>query len=363
MTFETFLLIVTVVYVLQGLVFLAGLRRLRDSDTGVQSFVSVVIAARNEADNLDACLRSVLTQTYPADKYEVILADDGSTDDTLGIARRFSAGDSRLHCVSVTEHSSMRGKSNALAQAIDVARGEVVLITDADCVVPPTWVEHTAKRYAPGVGLVGGVTLHRATSAFEGIQCLDWAFLLGTAASTAGLGYPLSSIGNNLSFRRRAYDEVGGYRALKFSVTEDYTIVQAIVRSGRWKYSYPIDPRVLVETRPCPDLKTLVRQKQRWGKGGLDMRLGGLLIMVIGFAMHLSPFVMLYWGGVVAAASALMAKFVVDYAFLYSVLQRLGRTDELKYFYWFEVYFILYVLALPFLVFFGGRVHWKGRTF
>ena len=93
------------------------------------------------------------------------------------------------------------------------------------------------------------------------------------------------------------------------------------------------------------------------------MKLAGLVIMVIGFLMHLSPFVMLYWGGVVQAATAFMLKFIADYIFLYQLLKRLDRTDELRWFYWFELYFIIYVIILPFLVFFGGKVNWKGREF
>jgi hypothetical protein len=85
--------------------------------------------------------------------------------------------------------------------------------------------------------------------------------------------------------------------------------------------------------------------------------------MVIGFLMHLSPIIMLYWGDVVVASSVMMVKFVFDYIFLYQVLRRLQRTDELKWFYWFEVYYIIYVILLPFVVFFGGKVKWKGREF
>ncbi len=363
MMFETFLVIVTVLYVVQGVLLLIGLRRKRDAATDDRPFVSVVIAARDEAHNIGACLRSVLDQTYAADRYEIILADDGSTDGTADIARGTAADDVRFRLLTVVPEQRLPGKTGALAQAIDQARGEIVLITDADCVVPPTWVEATAKRYAPDVALVGGVTLHQTTRPFDGMQSLDWAYILGMAASTAGFGYPLGSIGNNLSFRKAAYDAVGGYRALKFSVTEDYTLVQAIVRHSRWRYLYPIDPRILVETKPCPTISALIRQKHRWGTGGLDMRWGGMLIGIIGYLAHAAPFVMLWWGGVIAAATALLVKSIVDYAFLYSILWRLDRTADLKYFWWFEVYFTAYVLALPFLVFFGGPVRWKGRSF
>ncbi len=363
MTFETFLIVVTLLYVAQGVMFIVGLRRTPDAASDNQPFVSVVIAARDEARNIGSCLRSVLAQSYAADRYEVILADDGSSDGTAEIAERTAHGDARFRLLEVVPDERLPGKAGALAQAIDLARGEVVLITDADCVVPPTWVESTAKRYAADVGLVGGVTLHHAARAFEGMQSLDWAYILGMAASMAGFGYPLGSIGNNLSFRKSAYDAVGGYRALKFSVTEDYTLVQAIVRLKRWRYLYPIDPSILVETQPCPTISSLMRQKHRWGRGGLDMRWGGLLIGLIGYAAHAAPLVMLWWGGVVAAATALLVKSIVDYAYLYSILRRLDRVSDLKYFWWFELYFMAYVLALPFLVFFGGRVRWKGRAF
>jgi 1,2-diacylglycerol 3-beta-glucosyltransferase len=364
MTFEFFLVLVTFLYSCQAGLFLLGLWRNKDYVSESSNlFVSVIIAARNEEMNLPHCLQSVATQTYFQSQYEIIVVNDGSTDNTESICKEFIRQYPHIKLVHVQDDPLVRGKANALAQGIDTAKGEIILITDADCTVPPTWVEQTARRYGKEVGLIGGFTLQKATSPFEGMQSLDWAFILGMAGATAGFNYPLGSIGNNLSFRKSAYDQVGGYRKLKFSVTEDYTIVQAIVGTGKWHYCYPIDPKHLVESKPCPTILALVRQKHRWGKGGLDMKFAGLAIMVIGFLMHVSPFVMLCWGGVVQAATALMVKFVADYIYLYKILKQLDRTDELRWFYWFELYFIIYVILLPFLVFFGGKVKWKGREF
>jgi hypothetical protein len=59
----------------------------------------------------------------------------------------------------------------------------------------------------------------------------------------------------------------------------------------------------------------------------------------------------------------LMIKMTADYTFLYNILKRFDRTKDLRWFYWFELYFLLYVIALPFMVFFGGKVKWKGRKF
>ena len=364
MTFQTFLFIVTILYLCQAGIFLIGLRRNRDKlQSSSNLSVSVIIAARNEEANLFDCLESVTNQTYPLSLYEIIVIDDGSTDGTETIYNDFIKRYSNIKSIRVKNDTIIHGKANALAQGIEAATGEIILITDADCTVPRTWVEQTAKRYDTGVGLIGGFTLQKASTPFEGMQSLDWAFILGMSAAAAGLGHPLGSIGNNLSFRRSAYDQVGGYRKLKFSVTEDYTVVQAIVGSHKWKYLYPIDLKHLVESKSCPDFESLIRQKHRWGKGGLDMKPAGLAIMIIGFFMHFSPFVMLFWGGVLQAASALMIKFIADYVFLYQILNSLERKEDLRWFYWFEIYFIIYVLLLPFLVFFGGKVKWKGREF
>lgn len=363
MTFELFLIVVTIAYVLLVSVFLLGLRCPRDTRGSARPFVSIVIAARNEETNLPRCLSSVMSQTYPSELFEVIVVNDGSTDGTETVCKKFANEYNNFRFINAVQEATIRGKANALASGIEEAKGDVILITDADCEVPQTWIEETAKRYEPSVGLVGGITLPTNHDWFTGIQTLDWAFTLGMAAATAALGHQHGSIGNNLSFRKKAYDDVGGYRNLKFSVTEDYTIVQAIIRTAKWNYLYPIDEKLLVTTSPCPTLKDLIRQKHRWGKGALDMKPTGFLIFIIGLLMHCSPFIVLYWGKIVLAATTIMIKITMDYIFLYKFLQRINRTNELRWFYYFELYFLFYVLLLPLLVFFGGKVQWKGRSF
>jgi cellulose synthase/poly-beta-1,6-N-acetylglucosamine synthase-like glycosyltransferase len=363
MDFVSLLALFTFLYACQVTWFLLGIRRIREETVEHQPFVSVVIAARNEEENLAACLSSVLHQTYPEQHYEVIVMNDNSTDATEHIALTFMQRYSNLTLRNVVEDSKLRGKANALAQGIDAARGEIVLITDADCRVPPSWIEETIKRYSPSVGVMGGMTLQEAYNHFTGMQSLDWAYLLGVAAAIAALGMPLTSIGNNFSFRKKAYDDVGGYRHIPFSVTEDYMLFQAIVGKNPWEYRYPLHSSLLVMSQPCKTFADLFRQKHRWGTGGRDMKLSGFFIMAIAFSLHLSLLVGLGLGYVTAVLTSFFIKTVFDYTFLRVVLERVQRTDLLKYFYSFQLYFLLYVVALPFLVFFGGKVVWKGRTY
>jgi cellulose synthase/poly-beta-1,6-N-acetylglucosamine synthase-like glycosyltransferase len=364
MTVELLLVVVSFAYLLQVAVLLYGIRHTRDDvDPHRRPFVSVVIAARNEEKLLPECLRSVLHQTYPSDQFEVIVVNDHSTDGTISVCEEFAGRYTNCSWMNAEDHPRLIGKSNALHQGITKARGEVILITDADCVVPETWVEHTARRYAPRVGIVGGITIQKARTSFEGMQSLDWVYLLGLASAAATLRNPLSTIGNNLSFRKAAYEEVGGYEKIPFSVTEDFMLFQAIVRTGRWEYLYPIDPHLLVTSEPCRTWKDLIRQKKRWGKGGLDMKPSGFVIMAIAFSTHALIAWTILTGEVAIGLSCLFAKLVGDYMFLRQVLVRLARVDLLKYFYRFQAYFFFYVLLLPLVVFFGGKVVWKGRHY
>lgn len=364
MTYDLLMYGVTALYLIQISVFLAGLRKSRSLPSNTTTpFVSVIIAARNEENNIPSCLRSVCTQTYAAENYEVLLVDDHSEDKTRAIATEFANQHSFVRVISASSEGPLRGKTNALATGITHSKGEIVMITDADCVVPPRWVEETVKRYAPGVGIVGGMTLQRASKPFEGVQSLDWAYLLGIASAAVSWKNPLSTIGNNLSFRRQAYDDVGGYESIPFSVTEDYSLFQAIVKKGTWEYLYPLSPGLLVESTPCPTWRDLMRQKHRWGKGGLDMKVSGFLIMAIGFAEHALILTGPFYGSVFAALTGWFLKAAGDYIFLHRVLTKVNRPGELKYFPYFQLYYLLYVLILPFMVFFGRKVVWKGRSY
>jgi len=365
MNYEFLLAITTVLYLSQIGIFLYGLRRVSQRGGSPQQLpVSVIVAARNEERSIGPCIASLLAQTYPRDRYEVIVVDDASEDGTRAICENLAAEDRRIRVIPAAVKTNLRGKVNALATGIRESHGELIMITDADCTVPPTWIEATVSHYEPGVGIVGGVSLQHATDAFSGMQSLDWAFLLGIAAAGVGLKDPLSTIGNNLSFRKAAYQQVGGYEGIPFSITEDYSLFQAIVRTGNWKYAYPVDESLLVMSAPCRSWSELIRQKHRWGKGGLDMKVSGFLIMAIGFVQHLMILAgPLMYSAVAAALTGWFLKAVGDYAFLHAVLRRVRRLDHLRFFHAFQLYYLLYVLVLPFLVFFGRRVIWKGRVY
>lgn len=325
--------------------------------------VAIIVAARNEEENIYSCLESLEKLEYPRDKTEIIVVDDGSTDRTAEIADEFVRSDGRFRLIRAEPGKDhLRGKANALAQGIKQSKSEILFFTDADCIVPTGWIRGIVPYHGKEIGVVAGFTLLTARRAFEGMQALDWFFLFGAAASTAGWGIPLTAVGNNLSTSRTAYEGVGGFRGLPFSVTEDYTLVQSIWQKLKQEVRYVISLETLVTSKPCTTVRDLFRQKQRWGVGGLDMVPRGFLLMGIHFALHLALFVGIISGLFGAVAFAAAVKIVADLIFLWKPLNRFRAYHLLKHFFLFELYYSVYELVLPFVALLSKRVIWKERS-
>ncbi|MBD3409598.1 MAG: glycosyltransferase [Ignavibacteriales bacterium] len=362
---EIVLLVIFLAYVVQSLLFTyassKNYPKLSDDELPT---ATVIVAARNEEESIERCLRSLDALRYPEGKLEIVIADDQSDDRTNEIVSEFVKGKPRFTLlVAPDPRGNLRGKANAIDAAIERSTGEVILTTDADCVVDPDWARSTAARYVDdGVGMVFGYTGQEATDMFSGMQHLDFVYLLAVAAGAINLDGPVSCIGNNMSYRREAYRRVGGYAGLPFSVTEDFALLMAIHKTRDYRLVYPNDPGAYAVSLPCRSWSELYRQKQRWAVGGLDSPWRGFLVMTAGFLAHAALFVApFFFTPVVAGAVA--AKFVADFFMLFVTLKKLRATSTLKYFLVFEIYFILYVLALPFVALFHRNVSWKARKF
>ena len=361
---ELILTIILIAYFIQSVIFVIGAKkkfpRLNDDELPT---ATVIVAARNEENNIESCLNSLGELDYLQDKLEVLIVDDRSTDRTGEIIDEFISKRANFHKIIPDEpQGKMVGKVNALATAIREAKGQIILTTDADCVVKPLWVKTIASFYQDNVGMVDSYTTQFAANSFGGMQALDFIYLLLVAGGTINLGVPISCIGNNMSFRKKAYNEIGGYEALPFSVTEDFTLLRAIYKLKKYKIIFPLDKDALVTSIPCPDFNSLFRQKKRWAVGGLGVPVRGFFIMFWGFlanlAIVLTP---LFYSS--AWLYLIFFKIAIDFFMLYPVHQKMGITKNLKYFFVHQIYYILYVLALPFIVLTSRKVKWKGREY
>jgi len=362
--FEIIALVVISLYFIQtALMMIGAFRKFPRIKKDELPSASVIVAARNGRENILNCLISLHNLEYPEGKLEIIIVDDDSTDDTYEIIADFIKDKNRFKLIKPTKQIAAKpGKANALANGIEISGGEIIMTTDADCVVSPTWAITLASYYKGDVAFVGGFTTQNSDSLFNGMQAVDFVYLLTVAAGTINLGQPVSCIGNNMSFTRKAYDEIGGYASIPFSVTEDLALIRKIKALKKYKIIYPMDKGSLVVSKPLENLKSIYHQKKRWGVGGLKTEALGFFVIGTGFLANLlvlvSPFIfsapILY---------LVFFKLTSDYLLLYSSHKYLDLPFTFTSYLVFEIYYTFYVVILPLVVFINRDVNWKGREY
>lgn len=362
--FETFFIIAVSLYFIQLFILIIGAQKkfpkLKENELPT---ISVVVAARNEEENILRCLESLDKLEYPSEKIEIIIVNDHSSDRTNSIISEFIAGKEKFKCIIPTcSVGNLKGKSNALANAFALAEGEILLTTDADCEVSPAWAKTIASYYKDDVAIVCGFTAQKDYDAFAGMQSADFIFLLTVAAGAMNLGKPLSCIGNNMSIRKKVYEEVGGYESIPFSVTEDFSLLMAVHDLGKYGIIYPLDAGALVVSQPCENIKSLFWQKKRWGVGGMKSGITGYIVMLWGYLSNLALLLTPFFFSTVSLYLCLF-KITVDYFFISPVYRTLKLKIHITHFIAFEIYYIVYVLLLPFAVLPNRRIKWKGREF
>jgi cellulose synthase/poly-beta-1,6-N-acetylglucosamine synthase-like glycosyltransferase len=232
---------------------------------------SIVIAAHDEETNIVACLESVLAQTLEPSRYEIIVVDDRSSDATNRLVQIQSFKHKNLRIITVkSTPPGLSPKKYAVSLGIAQAQHEVIVFTDADCRVPPAWLETIDRHFEGNVGLVQGITTYKKipgiNAFFFGIQSIDFLSHGIVAAAAIGADFPLNSNANNLAFKKAAFYDVGGYGDAAGVVSgDDDLLLQRIWQSGKWNIRYMTEPTGSVETDPAPTLSALFEQRKRWG--------------------------------------------------------------------------------------------------
>jgi cellulose synthase/poly-beta-1,6-N-acetylglucosamine synthase-like glycosyltransferase len=360
-----FLLSMAILYLLTGILLQAGLGRRYKPGVG-QPFVSVLVAARNEEKTLASCLDSLAANTYPPDKHEIIVIDDRSTDQTAAIAHTYTRRFSHFKLIQIKDElNGLRAKMNALAQAIEHTAGDIILITDADCRVGRNWIADLSADFNEQTAMAGGLTLIDQTVGkgrlFKKLQSLDLLYLQAVASGTAGMGLPVSILGNNFAFRKHIYNQIGGFRQIGFSLTEDMALMRRIIKDRRNKIVYRVYQQTAITTQPLGNFKEFYAQRRRWLEGGKRTTCWGFFLMAEAFITHLALLAPVL-SGIWPSAFLLMAAVViiVDFSLLFRIARRVRCARDLLYFPLFEFFFTGYMLILMVSLFRPSGIIWRG---
>ncbi|HVB02440.1 MAG TPA: glycosyltransferase [Chitinophagaceae bacterium] len=334
--------------------------------------VSVVIPTRNEEHNILACLQAIIDQHYPVELFEVLVVNDHSTDRTADLVRSFPA--ENIHLVNLSEHipagkALNAYKKKAIETAISLSRGDLIITTDADCVMGREWMSNMVDCYEREKCrfIAGPVAFHQEDNLFKCLQSLDFVSLQGMTGAIIGLGTGAVCNGANLAYEKKAFQELGGFSGIDHLASGDDTLLM-----HKMQLAFPGSvlflkcPAAIVSTLPLKGFNEFFQQRIRWSSkiGRLDdHRMLAMLIFMYCWNLLFPALAVIaayhpdtwFW-----LAALLLYKAIIEWVFLVPVARFFGKLRMLWLLFPAQFLHIPYILLSVFL----GKVktyQWKGR--
>ncbi len=340
------------------------------SSISPQTFISVIIPVRNEAQNIVALLRDLERQTYSKTYFEVLIIDDYSEDETAELVQKFkNISDFSIQLISLQEYPNQRQKKAAISTGVTLAKGELIVQTDGDCRVKPDWLFTLAQFYerTRSKCISGPVALSDATSFFSRMQVVEFASLIGVGGASIALGKPNMCNGANLAYTKQAFVAVEGFAGNKQVASgDDEFLMHKIARAFPGQVSFLKSPDVIVSTAAQTSLSTFIQQRVRWASKWPNysqwaIKLLAILVFTVNLSLFISLFIWLY--GAIPGTPVMylyIFKFLVDGLFLITLLRFLYQKSYIVYLIPLQFVYIPYVLYTALLGLFG-TYNWKGR--
>jgi len=318
-------------------------------------FISIIIAARNEENNIWNCIQSLINQTYPQNKFEIIVTNDHSTDNTVPIINSFQKENIRvINLIDFTEN----------------------VTTDADCTAPSKWLETLASFYIKKrpVFIALPVLFNRPLPEdsffkkfFKNFQSLDFMTLQGITGASVYNKFHSMCNGANLAYKKEVFYEVGGFEGIdNIASGDDMLLMHKIQKVHPDKIMFLKSPDVIILTQPAETLKDFMNQRIRWASKAdkyTDKKITGVLLLV--YLLNAWIFILVISSFFFIKAFYLFLfsvaiKTIVELIFLYPVAKFFNKRKLLWWFVPAQPLHILYTLLAGWLGMFGSY-HWKGR--
>jgi biofilm PGA synthesis N-glycosyltransferase PgaC len=360
-----FLYVVYIVYLIAGWFNLPESRLLDNFEPSTS--ITILVAARNEEANIEACLSSLIQQDYPRQLFEIIVVDDLSEDNTAAAATK------------VLQHSEVEGsvanlaigsgKKAAITEGVKRAKGELILVTDADCTVPKAWLSLVSAAFDQGNSdmIVMPVLYHMEGGAFHQIQHLEFLSLIGVTGASIGNGVPLLANGANLGFRKTAFEAVNGYEGNDgLSSGDDVFLLHKVKKLRPKNVLYLKDERVWAETSSVKTLKNFFQQRVRWaGKASAYTDGWAISVSYLVFFTNLLLLIgLVMWAFDLKMGVPLLLSFsvkcIIDFIFLFLVTSGFKRARLLFWLFPEELIYPFYVTIVA-IWSRAGSTTWKGR--
>lgn len=363
--------ILTVIYVFVVFTFIRGWNKLsyyQPQKTALKTKVSILVAARNEAEIIRKTLDDLCAQSYDKALTEIIFIDDHSTDNTAEIIASYASKGVKL--IRLNEDRALNSyKKKAIQTAIGQSTGDLIITTDADCRMGKDWLKTIISYYEEKdyKMISSPVAYFEEKTFFERAQALEFLYLIGLGASTIGNKKPSTCNGANLAYEKAAFYEVGGFKGIDdLASGDDELLLHKMAARYDNHIGFLKNEDAVVYTHAKPTLGEFIQQRKRWASK--STRYKNKAIIVLGVAIWLFNVSILlnigiglfdgfYFG---LAVTQLLIKIFLEFIFLYQVTGFAKRRELLV------LLPILNIMHIVYLVYIGvagnsGKYNWKGR--
>jgi poly-beta-1,6-N-acetyl-D-glucosamine synthase len=299
------------------------------------TFVSVIIACKNEENNLPSILCNIAAQDYPSDLLEIIIVDDNSSDKTFIIASEFKCNFS----IRVLKNNGT-GKKAAINTGINSSGGELIVTTDADCTVRCGWITSIAAYFEinhPDI-IISPVKLGGNSGFFSRFQELEFLGLQGITAGTAASGNGIMCNGANLAYTREAYLRNKGNLRSDIKSGDDVFLLHSLKKESGSKILWLESQEALVTSGSSSTLKAYLSQRRRWiskwnAYNDFYTIITGLItfIAVLG-QLFMSLAIFFNFSIIAPLVTGLILKSVPDYLILRNRALSYGNKQALRWF-------------------------------
>lgn len=321
-------------------------------------FVSVVIACRNEQENLPALLSCISFQDYPVNQFEVIIVDDNSTDDTFKTASEFR-GLSNIHALK----NKGNGKKCALKTGIESAIGKLIITTDADCNMGKNWIKTISGYYENQESdmIICPVKLESTNNITGKFEELEFLSLQGITAASALTGQSIMCNGANLAFKKEAYLNHAGNLHDEINSGDDVFLLHSLKKEKDSEIKWLESADAAVTTKSSVSFRSLLKQRSRWiskGKYYTDkdtIITAAATFMVVILQLFLFVAILINPSLSISFIVVFILKSIPDFLILWNTAQRYGRAKLIKWFIPAQIFYPFYVLSVVFYSLFNPQ--------
>lgn len=250
--------------------------------TGIDSastFVSIIIAARNEESNLPLLLNDISSQDYPPGLFEVIVIDDNSTDATYETAAEFK----KIYNLRVYRNAG-KGKKSAIRTGVRYAYGNLIITVDADCRLNKEWLKTIISFYEkekPDM-IISPVILKGSEGFFQRFQELEFLSLQGITAGSAIVGDPVMCNGANLCFTKESYERHAMDLHEELASGDDIFLLHSMKKDNKERILWLESQSATVTSETSPSIKSFIIQRARWiSKAGVYKDVSTKILAII----------------------------------------------------------------------------------